>query len=223
MSKKRPAWFYLKRSDVTATIVLLLFLALFGGYLIYSDPSEASQGAVVAQESTSNVPDTIPNLYTAEPDTTARTKRYPGPPKREPLPEKMKTGEKIDLNTADSARLVRVPGVGPSFAKRILKYRELLWGYYYCTEQLQEVYGMDREKYSRIEPYLYVKELPAPIKISSFEGGEVRRHPYISFRQASALKRILVRGELPTWKSLYETSLFSVDDSLRLSSYIILE
>lgn len=226
MGKKRPAWFYLKRSDVIAIIVLLLFVALFAGYLLYSDPSETSHGAIVAQESPEILNDTVPNIpatFGETRDTVSRTKHYPGPPKREQLPEKMKKGEKIDLNSADSVLLVRVPGIGPSFAKRIVKYRELLWGYYYCTEQLQEVYGMDRERYSRIKPYFYVKELPMPVRISSFESGELRRHPYISFRQASALKRILTKGDLPTWKGLYETSLFSVDDSLRLSPYIILE
>lgn len=223
MGKKRPAWFYLKRSDVTAIIILLLFVALFAGYLLYSDPSERSHGAVVAQESSETLKDTVPNIPAVVEDTVSRTKHYPGPPKREQLPEKMKKGEKIDLNSADSALLVRVPGIGSSFAKRIVKYRELLWGYYYCTEQLQEVYGMDRERYSRIKPYFYVREFPMPVRISSFESGELRRHPYISFRQASALKRILTKGDLPTWKGLYETSLFSVDDSLRLSPYIILE
>ncbi|WP_416338741.1 ComEA family DNA-binding protein [Pedobacter sp. MC2016-05] len=36
----------------------------------------------------------------------------------------------IDINTADSARLDEIKGVGGTFANRILKYRERLGGFH---------------------------------------------------------------------------------------------
>ncbi|HOO42444.1 MAG TPA: helix-hairpin-helix domain-containing protein [Bacteroidales bacterium] len=52
---------------------------------------------------------------------------------------------KIELNTADSAELVKLFGIGPYYATRILEYREKLGGFA-VPEQLLEVYGMDEER-----------------------------------------------------------------------------
>ena len=62
------------------------------------------------------------------------------------LSEKLKTKSKVpqrkiikvELNTADSAMLDAVRGIGPYYAKKILRYRELLGGYY-SVEQLKEI------------------------------------------------------------------------------------
>ncbi len=51
----------------------------------------------------------------------------------------------VDLNTADSVTLLSLYGIGPSFAKRIMKYRNLLGGFYNKT-QLLEVYGFDQDR-----------------------------------------------------------------------------
>jgi len=52
---------------------------------------------------------------------------------------------KIELNTADSAELVKLYGIGPYYAVKILEYRDKLGGFA-VPEQLLEVYGMDRER-----------------------------------------------------------------------------
>lgn len=57
----------------------------------------------------------------------------------------------VDINTADSLALEGLPGIGPAFAKRILKYRTLLGGYVQVA-QLKEVYGMPEETYEKIKP-----------------------------------------------------------------------
>ncbi|HHV04555.1 MAG: helix-hairpin-helix domain-containing protein [Bacteroidales bacterium] len=70
-----------------------------------------------------------------------------------PVPEKSKnpepyiphTSPRIELNTADSAELVKLYGIGPYYASRILHYREKLGGFA-IPEQLLEVPGIDRER-----------------------------------------------------------------------------
>lgn len=49
---------------------------------------------------------------------------------------------KVELNSADSSELLKINGVGPVFASRIIKYRNKLGGFA-TTEQVTEVYGMD--------------------------------------------------------------------------------
>ncbi len=48
----------------------------------------------------------------------------------------------IALNETDTFAWEALPGIGPTYARRILKYRALLGGYAY-KEQLGEVYGLD--------------------------------------------------------------------------------
>ena len=55
------------------------------------------------------------------------------------------THMKIELNTADSAELVKLYGIGPYYAVSIMKYREKLGGFA-IPEQLLEVKGMDSER-----------------------------------------------------------------------------
>ena len=52
----------------------------------------------------------------------------------------------VELNSADSLELLGLKGIGPVFASRILKYRNLLGGFY-SVSQLLEVYGFPEETY----------------------------------------------------------------------------
>src|SRR6201996_4597967 len=63
---------------------------------------------------------------------------------------KIKPGEVIEINTADSARLTRIHGIGAAFAARIIAYRKRLGGFL-NKEQLKEVYGIDTVKYAEIK------------------------------------------------------------------------
>lgn len=92
-----------------------------------------------------------------------------------------RTYTSIDLNTADSAAFETLPGIGPAFASRIIKYRTLLGGYL-KVEQLKEVYGMSEETYERIKPLCTlsttaVKMIPAE---TLWKTPYKFYHPYLS-------------------------------------------
>lgn len=53
---------------------------------------------------------------------------------------KLHNGEHLVLNTADSAALVTVPGIGPYFARKVIWYGERLGGYV-SVDQLDEIEG----------------------------------------------------------------------------------
>src|SRR5690606_23074537 len=93
----------------------------------------------------------------------------------------------VDLNTADSAALEMLPGIGPAFASRILKYRNKLGGFH-DKEQLLEVYGMDSARYYNLEKQLLVN--PAAIKklnINTAEFADLKPFPYLSYKQMNAI------------------------------------
>ncbi|MFK7920485.1 MAG: helix-hairpin-helix domain-containing protein [Bacteroidia bacterium] len=71
----------------------------------------------------------------------------------------------IDLNQADSTQLDALPGIGPTLANRILKYRKIL-GYYYHVDQLRSVYGLNEENFQRMKPFLTAMLPPSPIQSS---------------------------------------------------------
>lgn len=216
----------LTKNDRQALVLLTTLLILFIGYILLGR-SKASEPTPLPTPISAAL-DTLQNGTTATTDNSVqsqdiqkdtlpiRTERYPGPPARQQYPKKLQPGATIDLNSADTLLLQRVPGIGVSFARRIYKYREILGGYY-CVEQLQEVYGMDRERYDQIAPYMAIKTGVKPIYISL---DSIARHPYLQYRHVRALRKILLDKDTLTWADIMSTGQFSKDDSLRLSPYI---
>ena len=63
--------------------------------------------------------------------------------------------EKINLNTADVARLQVLPGIGPARAEAIVAYRQE-HGAFSSVEQLLEVKGIGEKILADIEEYVCV-------------------------------------------------------------------
>jgi DNA uptake protein ComE-like DNA-binding protein len=102
---------------------------------------------------------------------------------------KPKTAIRIELNLADTLDLQQLYDIGPGFARRIVKYRNNLGGFY-RKEQLKEVWGIDEEKYQKIEQYCFVDtQKIRKIDINKATIKQLNRHPYIDF---SIAKRIIL-------------------------------
>jgi competence ComEA-like helix-hairpin-helix protein len=100
---------------------------------------------------------------------------------------KLKPGATVELNTADSAQLTQVHGVGPSFAMRIVRYRYRLGGYY-NKEQLKEVYGIDDTIYRKLKDQLTIdRGAITKININTISFASLRQFPYLDYKQASAV------------------------------------
>ncbi len=98
-----------------------------------------------------------------------------------------KTDEVVEINTADSARLTQVKGIGPGFASRIIKYRAQLGGFI-NKQQLTEVYGIDTARYAEISPRVAVNAARIKkIHINSVTIDELRPFPYLNFKQMNAI------------------------------------
>lgn len=125
----------------------------------------------------------------------------------------------IDLNTVSIDEIQCVRGIGPSFAKRIIKYRQLLGGYV-DINQLLEVYGMDSARFLAIKPYFSlsldsVKRIP----INTADYTQLHRHPYISDQLAYEIGHYRnIHGHFSSPEDLKKINL--VTDSLYQKIYL---
>jgi DNA uptake protein ComE-like DNA-binding protein len=129
----------------------------------------------------------------------------------------------IDLNKADTVDLLEIPGIGPFYARQILKYRDLLGGYV-KAEQIREVYGL-QEKYKALLPYLTA----GPHKTRQINMNEARyydflKHPYIDKRLAYQITEYRrLKGDFKSLEQLKQ--LDELPDSViqRLKPYLQFE
>ena len=100
----------------------------------------------------------------------------------------------VELNSADTTTLQLLHGIGPTYARRIVRYRERLGGFR-KTGQLLEVYGITPELLSHIGPSLSLDTTAIRrIDINNVELKQLIKHPYIEYYQARDIVRLRQRG-----------------------------
>lgn len=132
-------------------------------------------------------------------------------------PVKLRNSERIELNAADSALLVRVPGIGGYYARRIADYRRRLGGYAHA-EQLLEI---DDFPPSAIPFFTVDARQIKPLDVNKLTLSQLKRHPYINYLQARAIcdyRRL--RGTLTSINQLRLLPDFSPSDIERLRPYL---
>ncbi len=132
--------------------------------------------------------------------------------------------EPIDINTCDSAALESLPGIGPVLAARVIKFRNLLGGYY-SVEQLKEVYGLPVETYNRISGMLGADTaFIERISINSADYRALSRIIYLSrYEVSSILKYRTLMDSIHTIKELVDNKLIPEDKADRIKHYISFE
>jgi DNA uptake protein ComE-like DNA-binding protein len=127
----------------------------------------------------------------------------------------------LDLNSIDSAGLIALPGIGPWFAGRITRYRELLGGYVH-PEQLLEVYGMDTTRFSGMIRYVTADTaLVRRIDLNNCTFQQIISHPYISREEAYAIFRYKdFTDSISQPENLILDQIIDRDRFMRMSPYL---
>ena len=141
-----------------------------------------------------------------------------------------------NLNTADSAALVRLYGIGGYYARKILKYREQLGGSFVSPRQLLEIDGFTQERYSKIEKSIFVREEDIKgFSLLNAERSALERHPYIGPYAARGIVTYLrVKGrpaedalssraeiELSLLKELVKERILTPENARKLEEYLL--
>lgn len=124
----------------------------------------------------------------------------------------------IDLNASDSSELVKLPGIGPVYAAKIMRYRDNLGGYTDIA-QLMEIAGLPD---SLMEWFVVTDTVPVrKILVNTATLAELRRHPYIDFYQARAIIEFRhERGKIKGPEQLSFMEEFTDQDLIRLEPYL---
>ncbi|MBN1789500.1 MAG: helix-hairpin-helix domain-containing protein [Bacteroidales bacterium] len=129
----------------------------------------------------------------------------------------------IPINSADSADFEKLPCIGPVLARRIVRYRNLLGGFY-DVRQIKEVYGISDSVYSLIGSRLLADTMGI-IKLNVNEASEndLSRHPYIGRFVARGIIRY--RSRVQTIRSLDElvkNGLVPAENIEKLEKYLFI-
>ena len=148
------------------------------------------------------------------------TPKEPEPsPYKAYMENKLQAGEFLDLNKADSADLVRIPGIGSYYASQIVRLRQQLGGYV-SLNQLSDIPNLPE-----IGDYVFIEEgVQQRININTATLRTLSRHPYIGYYRARAIVNIRQReGRVINLRQLSFLDEFSDEDIQRLAPYLSFE
>ena len=135
-------------------------------------------------------------------------------------PQKLKTGEHIAINAADTTELKKIPGIGSAYARAIVRYREQLGGYV-STRQLLDIEGFPEKAL----PFIQVEAGKVKkMNINKLSMSKLRRHPYLNFYQARDIcdyRRL--HGPIKSLEALSLLKTFPPAEIERLTPYVCYE
>ena len=157
------------------------------------------------------------DCYVVSDSVAAALEPYVIFPERKPHPIE----EPVELNTADSAALRSISGIGPKTVGAILTYRERLGGFL-RAEQLAEVPGVTERTYEKILKQIYCDSCKIrKIDINFASPKVLGKHPYIA---PQALRKLLkarqLKGGWSTAGELVEQNILTREEAARLAPYL---
>jgi competence ComEA-like helix-hairpin-helix protein len=135
-----------------------------------------------------------------------------------------KNSEVIELNSADTAELKKLKGIGSYYAKKIIVYRTKLGGFY-KKEQLLEVKGIDSARYAGFSDYISInKFLVRTININTATFDELKSHPYLNYNIANSLINLRkVHGKFNSVADIKKSALITELVYEKISPYLSVE
>lgn len=127
----------------------------------------------------------------------------------------------VEINSADTTELMKLSGIGYVYANRIIKYRNLLGGFY-STSQLLEVYNLPVETFKKVENNISVDTtLIKRINLNFAEYPDLLRHPYLNKTQvATILKYRDKNGPFKNILQLETTGLIDSETFQKIKPYL---
>ncbi len=143
------------------------------------------------------------------PGVTLTAPRPPGP-----------SVKPLDVNTATQADWEALPGIGPYYAGRILRFRNALGGFS-DIGQIRETYGLPDSTFQKIKPYLQLDTPPQTLAVNEVTAEALSQHPYLSLRQAKIIVKYRdTYGAFENEEQLLKTGVLDEENLRKLRPYL---
>ena len=108
----------------------------------------------------------------------------------------------VDVNNATEQDLLNIKGIGPFYARQIIKYQQQLGGFI-RKEQLMEVWKMTPEMYEQIQDKISCESsMIKQLSVNQASVEELQAHPYLNWNQANSI--VKMRMQKGVFKSIDE-------------------
>ncbi len=135
-----------------------------------------------------------------------------------------KNYEIIEINTADTLAFSSLPGIGIGYAKRIIKYRNLLGGFIHIN-QMKETYKLPPEIIDNNLSYFSIDSSQiSKININIAGDSILRNHPYIDWKVANSIVQMRnVHGKYKKVSNIKKSVLIDEKLFLKIAPYLTTE
>lgn len=143
---------------------------------------------------------------------------------REPFSYKPKTIINVDINLADTAAYIALPGIGSKLSQRIISFREKLGGFY-SIDQVAETFLLPDSTFLKIKPHLVLSNNSVKkININTAMLDELKGHPYIRY----AIAKVIVEyrnqhGNFTAVGQLKKINLITEEIFQKVSPYLTID
>jgi DNA uptake protein ComE-like DNA-binding protein len=125
----------------------------------------------------------------------------------------------ININNIDSASLDELPGIGPSTARRILKFREKLGGFY-SASQLIEIPKIDTTLAEVMSARIIIDKTKLVIINEKVDFKLLYKHPYIGPSKAKILGPFFTQHPRLTKRIWLDMQGLSMEDKSKIEPYL---
>lgn len=135
-------------------------------------------------------------------------------------PEKFAEGTVVDANAADTATLKRIPGIGSSLARSIVRYREKLGGFVH-VQQIEEVNGVPSgaSRWFKVDEQA-VEQVRPKLDLNRDDFRTLVHHPYLSYEQVRDIVNYRRHHPILSMRTLAALPSFAAADLCRLEPYV---
>jgi competence protein ComEA len=163
----------------------------------------------------------VKKMYTITPQDYKRLQPYINLPEEEEINKVAKPLIIVELNTADSATLTSLNGIGPAFARRIVQYRTRLGGFH-NKHQLQEIVGMDNMRYQDVQGQFTIdKRKVKRFNVNQIEFEDIKDFPYLNFKQMNAIIQYRKQhGNYELFSELGNIAILDKTDLKKIKPYV---
>lgn len=153
------------------------------------------------------------NAYSDNAAPSPKNSRYP-------RTEKISLSDaKIDINTADTTLLKKIPGIGSYYARRIVEWRQR-HRRFLDVEELMEIRNFPQSSLA----YMTTGEPPAPVRINSMSLKQLQSCSLLTTAQASDIVRLRkATGRINSIGDMRNIPSFRSGELTRLAPYLLFD